>query len=689
MNWKVSIMLALITHAFGFKSEIIHYDDIKTTLNSCPEARVLLKENRGVIKLDAMTEAIKKILTDPAARELFLDFASWLYLRYALRPSEKIISPSSHLVHYNSHENSTMSDKEILEILEIINADSMPPAFLDFLHLYGAVHNHLRRPWSEAVISTLDTCKTRFGIASLPHLCTAVQYSQLMGDHATWITYESALLRYLMYVPVTEHFINGMTNSIFAVMPSSEALHSALPKIIRGPNKILLYTCWRNLFQADFQSGEHIYPFAALSIAIWESEGKDPVDAAVKLLASENCEDVALGMTCLSISCTAAHLIDYLDDTSATLVAVLTDSSNLAFYAATNLACTLIEEGLLDPKLLDNDTIFRALIDNMGISAGRQIEVLLSLFPLRDRSHLLETPILHDLRKRYKKFFNHSMMKEDFYNSYGEISYAMLCHTGCFETERERRSAFEKLLDHIRVFKDECCMIDMARIQLLVDQVYSASFDKVACHVSIAPEVINRLKDIAASGKVVPYNTEYAVIEAASCLHFRPTAFSENEVIALLQRPIEVACPLDPQTVTEWFFLLCWYGMSQNAIDFFLAHKEVLLRPVYLPMSIFDAPEDEDMEPHIERANTSLGRGSNYLSRLALGIHIMEMLGHGEAAEVLPAIKPFYKEVDNCHLSAEESFLIRAMKYKHFLGLGAASFTYDSCYQMLLDLPPI
>lgn len=689
MNWKVSVMLALITHAFGFKSDVIHYDDIKMMLSSCPEARVLLKENSTVIKLDAMTVAIKKLLTSPAARDIVLDFFSWLYLRYTVRPSEKIISPSSHLAHF-CHQSDAMCDEEILEILEIINAGGMPPAFLDFLCLYGSVHSHLRGPWSEAVISTLDTCKTKFGFCCLPHLCTAEQYCKLMDDRTAWMMYESALLRYLMHVPVSEQFLERMTDPLFAIVPCNETLRSALPKIIRGPNRRLLYTCWRDRFHAGFQAGENIYPFAALFLAIWEGEGKEPVDEAAKLLASDSHEEIALGMTCLSMTCTSEPLIDYLDDVSAALVAILKDSSNPAFHPAANLACTLLEQGLLAPKVLDSDAIFLALIDNMDISAGRQAEVLLSLLPLRDRSPLLETPILHGLRKHYKKIFTHSMTKEEFYCSYGEIGFAMLSHTGYFRSNGERRTAFEKLLNHIQVYRDKCNTADLSRIQLLVDQVYGVIFDKVACHVSIAPEVVNRLRDIAASGKIIPYNTEHAVIEAASCLRFRPSAFSDCEVEALLRMPIELKCPLDPQTVTEWFFLLCWYGMSQNAIDFFLAHKEVLLRPVYLPMSIFDAPEDEDMEPHIERANTSLGRGSNYLSRLALGIHIMEMLGHGEAAEVLPAIKPFYKEVDNCYLSAEENFLIRSMKHnKHFIGLGAASFTYDSAYQMFLDLPPI
>lgn len=686
MNWKTSVILALVTHAIGFKGEIIHYDDLKATLNTIPEARVLLKANGNNEK--PMTEAIRKLLTTPVARDIILDFYSWVYLRYALRPSEKIISPSVHLEHF-THDNSTISDQEILDILEILNDGGMPPAFQDFLCLYGSVHGHLRGPWSEAVISTLDTCKTRFGFACLPHLCTEAQYCKLMGDHATWITYESALLRYLMYVPVTEHFINGMTNPIFAVVPCSEDLHSALPKIIRGPNRNLLCTCWHNLFRSGFKAGEHMYPFAALSVAIWESEGKYPVEEAADLL-SGNHEEIALGMSSLAMLCTSEPLFEYLDDTSAAMVAVLTDSSNPAFYAAANLAVTLIEEGLLDPKVLDSDSIFLALIDNVDISAGRQAEVLLSLLPLRDRSHLLKAPILRDLQKRYKKFFNYSTMKEDFYSSYGEISYAMLYHTGYFKSDGERRSAFEKLLDHIRAYRDECRTCDLARIQILADQVYNVRFDKVACDVSIAPEAVNKLKDIAAADRVIPYSAEYAAIEAAACIRFRPTAFSENESITLLQRPIEVACPLDPQTVTEWFFLLCWYGMSQNAIDFFEKHTYVLTKPLYFPMYILNE-EDEDSEYLIERAYSCVNTGSNYLSRVALGVHIME-LGHGEAAEALkqhPAIKPFYKEVDHCHLSAEESFLIRAMKYRHFLGLGAACFSYDSAYQVLLDFPPI
>lgn len=95
----------------------------------------------------------------------------------------------------------------------------------------------------------------------------------------------------------------------------------------------------------------------------------------------------------------------------------------------------------------------------------------------------------------------------------------------------------------------------------------------------------------------------------------------------------------------------------------------------------------------IERSYCCVNRGSQYLSRLVLGIHIMENTGHREAADALkqhPSIRPFINEVDSCHLSAEENFLIRSMKHhKHVLGLGAASFTYDSAYQILLDLPPI
>lgn len=697
MSWISITLLALLYEAYGYRSEVIHFTDIQHVLKQHPETQVLWTSR---LESATMSNAVRTLLTSSDARKQVLYFLSNLLWRYERNPEERIINPVIHLRKLYKQDLTALSEEDLTDLFALLfNQDRrMPKAFEEFLLVFGSIHGTFHKNiCCETLLAVLEDCNTPLAYACLPNICSHEQFDCLMNAKNAWVFHETALFRFLKYVPVSRAFLEKITNPIFAITPCSLDLREALPGIVKGPNRDLLFSYWRELFMNGFPYGGNIFPFSTLTLILWEETGKDPATEAANLISrSENNADVALGLICFSmVSDDEPTAGPYLESVMEALVSLLRNGDNPAFYAACHLACTLITQGKMDPKRVDDDSVFLALVKNLNRFTGRSHELLLSLVPMNvRRSNLLEKTLLKNLHRHYAKLFKHSLENE-FYTTYAEISFAVLCQTGYYRNNIDRIAAFETMVDHIHRFEDECRATDLARIQLLADQVYAVQFNRVPVWVSIASDAVNSLKQIAAeivSGAVKPFRTEKEVLDVIACLTCRGHNFSYQEAAALLERSVTFRYELDPTTITWFYLLLCIYGLTETALDFYSQNREILLRPFFLPVTVLSNPEEamaEDSECAIERGHACVGRGV-YLNRLMLGLRLAQHNGNSDLCQTFlnkSEITPFIKE--NPRLSQEESMLIMQLERNIFIGTGNPDLNYDSAIELLYDQSPL